>query len=159
MPDWQLDRIDSKGRWLLPWAVFAVMLGSVFSWLYSGQIVHGLGRPVVSALPLRLANGVSLVPSSTTIIRIDNSKDIHVGDAVIEFSMPILEAGEEPKITDEKWRRRVHQRLRTELQKRAGLSAIVVEVAPDVPWEVVAAVCAGAQWGSDARQYLVVRSK
>lgn len=157
MPDWHLDRIDSKGRWLLPWAVFAVTLGAIFSWLYTGQIVHGLGRPVVSALPLCLANGVSLERSSTAIIRIDNSKDIHVGDQVIVFSMPILEAGEGPKITDEKWRRRVHQRLRTELQKRAGLAAIVVEVAPDVPWEVVAAVCAGAQWGSDARQYLVVQ--
>lgn len=152
MPDWQVDRIDSKGRWLLPWAVFAVTLGAIFSWLYTGQIVHGLGRPIVSTLPLRLASGVSLDRSTTMIIRIDESKDIYVGDAVIDFSMPILEAGEEPRITDEKWRR-----LRTELQKHSGLSAIVIEVEPYVPWEMVAAVCAGAQWGSDARQYLVVQ--
>ena len=157
VPDWQVDRFDSKGRWLLPWAIFAVTLGFSLTRVLFSTYLPFLGYPVLSNLPLRLANGIAPDSPSVWTIRIDSARTVHVGDASVVFVVPAPGLQDRPRLTDAVWRRQIRRLFQSEARKHVGHSAILIDVAPDVPWGLVAAVCVNVQGASLARQHLVVR--
>lgn len=160
IPDWQADRIDGKARWLVPWAIFSVLLFAAYACVLSPWFLDGetLKFKRVHRLPLNLADDTVLKVSNLLVIRIDSNQRVHVGEAVFEFFVSPEYSKSISRVTDPIWRRQLHCTLQTEIKKPRKIATIVIEVAPNTPWEVIANVCGSVRSVSDAQQYLKVNN-
>ncbi len=157
IPDWQVDCIDGKAKWLVPWAIFAVLLGvsmtrTLAPWFLDGET---LKFKYEQEFHLHLAAGGNFTGPEVLSVRIDDAQNVHVGGTILEFVIPV----QAQQITDPSWRREVRSLLQREVKQRTKVSTLLIEAAPNVSWEVVATIAASVRNISRATQYLQVNEK